>query len=167
MKLSALSGKSVDFPTKGSTERCSVGKSVVSRYEESKDLSDAALSIESDLLLTEVEILHQAKRLVLNRILVDTGSGTTVFSRSRLKEVGILLHIEDQPQRIRGIGGTEIVFQKQFDTVGCGEFIQHKFKAQLGFMKYGVDIDGILGLDFLTSIGAILDLKNLEIRSAF
>ena len=124
------------------------------------------LQLERDLLLTEIEVRHQQKTIVFKRVLVDTGSGTTVLSRSLLKEAGIVLHIEDEPLRIRGIGGSEMVFQKQFDSIRCGEFKLPKFKAQLSFMNYGVQIDGILGLDFLIAVDALLDLKNLEIRKA-
>ena len=124
------------------------------------------LQLERDLLLTQIEVRHQETTIVFKRVLVDTGSGTTLLSRSLLKEAGIILHIEDEPQRIRGIGGSEMVFQKKFDAIWCGEFKVSKFKAQLSFMKYGVEIDGILGLDFLIAIDAVLDLKNLEIRKA-
>jgi len=31
-------------------------------------------------------------------------------------------------------------------------------------MDYGFPIDGILGMDFLTSVGAIIDLDMMEIR---
>lgn len=30
-------------------------------------------------------------------------------------------------------------------------------------MDYGFDINGIVGMDFLKAIGAVIDLKNIEI----
>jgi hypothetical protein len=124
------------------------------------------LQLEQDLLLTQLEVRHQQSTIHFKRVLVDTGSGTTLLSRSLLKDAGIILHIEDEPLRIRGVGGSEMVFQKKFDAIWCGEFQVTQFKAQLSLMKYGVEIDGILGLDFLRAIDAVIDLKNLEIRQA-
>ena len=33
-------------------------------------------------------------------------------------------------------------------------------------MDYGFEIDGIIGMDFLTQVGAVIDLARLEVRLA-
>ncbi len=33
-------------------------------------------------------------------------------------------------------------------------------------MDYGVELDGILGMDFLASVGAVIDLARMEVRAA-
>ncbi|GAB4398787.1 MAG: hypothetical protein OHK0052_21980 [Anaerolineales bacterium] len=37
------------------------------------------------------------------------------------------------------------------------------FEIEVGGMDYGFDMNGILGMDFLLGIGAILDLSQLQI----
>ena len=41
--------------------------------------------------------------------------------------------------------------------------IVHNFDVNVGMMDYGFDIDAIIGLDFLVQVGAVIDLKQLEI----
>lgn len=41
--------------------------------------------------------------------------------------------------------------------------IVHNFDVEVGMMDYGFDIDAIIGLDFLVQVGAVIDLKQLEI----
>jgi hypothetical protein len=33
-------------------------------------------------------------------------------------------------------------------------------------MEYGVELDGILGMDYLASVGAVIDLGQMELRAA-
>ena len=33
-------------------------------------------------------------------------------------------------------------------------------------MDYGFDMDGVIGADFLVQVGAVMDLKALELRAA-
>jgi len=33
-------------------------------------------------------------------------------------------------------------------------------------MNYGFDMDGIIGVDFLTKVGALIDLKRIELISS-
>lgn len=35
--------------------------------------------------------------------------------------------------------------------------------VQVGALDYGIDMDGILGLDLLLHIGAVIDLPNLRL----
>jgi predicted aspartyl protease len=122
------------------------------------------LHLENGLLLTQAQIVHNNQNIEFKRVLVDTGSTGTVFSRRQLRACGLDVHISDTYSRILGIGGAEGVFLKCFDAVLCGQFRIEKFLGQVSFMDYGVELDAILGLDFLCAVGAILDLKNLELR---
>jgi hypothetical protein len=38
------------------------------------------------------------------------------------------------------------------------------FEIEVGAMDYGFPADGILGLDFLLRAGALIDLRQLEVR---
>jgi hypothetical protein len=40
------------------------------------------------------------------------------------------------------------------------------FEIEVGGMNYGFDIDGILGMDFLTRAGAIINLRDLRLDFA-
>ena len=73
---------------------------------------------------------------------------------------------DDLVYRIRGVGGSEFVFTKRVDEVNVGDMKATGFEIEIGAMNYGFDMDGIIGVDFLTKVGALIDLKRRELRSA-
>ena len=80
--------------------------------------------------------------------------------------IGLTYEPDDKVHRIRGVGGTEFVFAKRVDRLGVGELQVNDFQIEIGAMDYGFDIDGIIGMDFLIQVGAIIDLAKLEMRPA-
>jgi hypothetical protein len=40
-----------------------------------------------------------------------------------------------------------------------------QFEVEVGAMDYGLDLDGILGTDFLVATRAVVDLAAVEIRA--
>ncbi len=122
------------------------------------------LQVDRGLLLTQLEIHHNNKVLMLERVLLDTGSATTLLSAEKLLEIGVTYDLEDSLSTMRGIGGSETVFGKTLQEIRIEAQAVEGFKVQVGSMDYGFVLDGILGLDFLMAVGAVIDLHNLEMR---
>jgi hypothetical protein len=40
------------------------------------------------------------------------------------------------------------------------------FAIEVGAMDYGFSLDGIVGMDFLLQVGAVIDLSRLEVHQA-
>ena len=80
--------------------------------------------------------------------------------------MGLKLEPADVIHRIRGVGGAEFVFTKRVDRLAIGELEADDFEIEVGAMQYGFDINGIIGMDFLRRVGAIIDLARLEIYPA-
>lgn len=70
---------------------------------------------------------------------------------------------QDTIRRVYGVGGSEFVFTKHVDSLMAGELAVRDFEVQVGALAYGFKLDGILGLDFLLAVSAIIDLDQLEI----
>ncbi|EDN71183.1 conserved hypothetical protein [Beggiatoa sp. PS] len=70
----------------------------------------------------------------------------------------------DRIREICGIGGREYVFSKTIDPLVSGELVIENFKIEIGDMNYGIDMDGILGIDFLLQSQAIINLEKLELN---
>lgn len=111
-------------------------------------------------------IAYRRNRLELNRVILDTGSSGSIFSADRLMEIGLNAEPEDEIHRVRGVGGSEFVFKKTVDCVSMGEIRIENCEIEVGAMDYGFDINGIIGMDLLTRIGAIIDLSRLEVVAA-
>ena len=106
---------------------------------------------------------YRQQRLTIEHVLVDTGSVGAVFSADKVLEVDLKLETDDFVHRIRGVGGTEFVFTKQVDSLSIGALEIKNFEIEVGAMDYGFDIQGIIGMDFLQQVGAVVDLAQLEI----
>ena len=102
----------------------------------------------------------------MERVLVDTGSAGTVFQVDRLALIGLVQEPQDLIHRIYGVGGDEFVFSKSVDRLSINGLSAASFRIEVGVLAYGLDLDGILGLDFLLHVGAVLDLANRVIRPA-
>lgn len=116
------------------------------------------LVVQQRLLFTEVELFHAGKSIIIDRVLVDTGSAATLFQTELLESIGLVYAPDDEVHEVFGVGGSELVFQKQLEKVKCGNLEVREFRVEVGWLDYGIHLNGILGLDFLLDTRAILDL---------
>jgi len=123
------------------------------------------LRIDNDLLLVDMELKFKGKSLHLQRVLVDTGSGSTVISTDLAETIGIVAEEKDMIYRISGVGGSEFVYSKTVDLVKLGEMQTTDFALEIGAMNYGFDLDGIIGLDLLRQLKAIINIDELKLDS--
>ena len=99
----------------------------------------------------------------LDTVLLDTGSAGTILSADRLLELGITPAPDDPLTRIRGVGGAEWVFSKRVSSLVVGPLAASEFQVQVGALDYGMPLDGIIGVDFLLQVGAVVDLRRREV----
>ena len=97
-------------------------------------------------------------------MLVDTGSASTIVSADRVSGAGLQLEPDDAVHRIRGVGGSEFVFAKRVDKLSVGNLEVNDFEVEVGAMAYGFSIEGIIGMDFLLQVGAIIDLTQMQLN---
>lgn len=122
------------------------------------------LFIEDELLLTDMEVIFKDKSIRLKRVLVDTGSGSTIIKTDLAESIGLVAEENDMIYRISGAGGSEFVFSKTIDSIKIGEKETSNFTLEIGAMNYGFGLDGILGLDLLQQMRAIINLDKLQIE---
>ena len=111
-------------------------------------------------------LTYQGQQLSFGNVLLDTGSAGAIFSTNRVLTIGLMYEPDDRVHRIRGVGGTEFVFTKRVDCLAVGKLQVNDFQIEVGAMDYGFDIGGIIGMDFLIQVGAIIDLAKLEMYPA-
>lgn len=123
------------------------------------------IRMDGGLPFVTVSLRHRGAELQLDHVLLDTGSAGTVFSADRCLEVGIVPEATDPLRRIAGVGGAEYVFEKVIDEVILGHLSARHFRSEIGALDYGFSLDGIIGIDFLLEVGALIDLKRLAVNS--
>lgn len=65
---------------------------------------------------------------------------------------------------ISGVGGSEFVFSKTVDSIKIGKTEVKDFTLEIGAMNYGFDLDGIIGLDLLQQIKALINIDKLTVE---
>ena len=124
------------------------------------------IRLEDGLPYVTAFLIYGGQRMQFENILLDTGSAGVIFAADQVLNVGLRYEPEDMVHRIRGVGGAEFVFTKRVERLGVGELWVDDFRIEVGMMDYGFDIDGIIGMDFLTQVGAVIDLSKFEIYPA-
>lgn len=119
------------------------------------------LVIEDDLLLTDMIVFFRGKSVRLHRVLVDTGSGGTIISTDLAETIGIIAEEDDMIYRITGVGGSEFVYSKKVDSIRLGDVEANNFTIEVGAMNYGFRLEGIIGLDLLQELKAIINIDKL------
>ncbi len=123
------------------------------------------IRIASDLPFVCASITFKGKLLTFDNVLIDTGSSASIFKADKVSDIGLFLEPADSIHRVLGVGGSEFVFTKILDKAEVGDFVISNFEVEIGAMDYGFDIDGIIGLDFLIGVKAVIDFAKLEIYS--
>ncbi len=124
------------------------------------------LRLEGKLPFTSATLRFAGRELTLHQVLVDTGSAGSVFAADLVGVLGIEPEGPDRIRRILGVGGSEFVYSKCVEKLAVGEIGLENFEIQVGAMRYGFPLEGIVGMDFLLATRAVLDLGTLELRVA-
>lgn len=121
------------------------------------------LFVDNGLLLTDMELTFRGEQLILQRVLVDTGSGSTIISTDLAEKIGIIAEENDMIYRISGVGGSEFVFSKTVNSIKIGNMEVQSFTLEVGAMNYDFNLDGIIGLDLLQEIKAVINIDMLTL----
>jgi hypothetical protein len=113
----------------------------------------------------EITIEYKGNSIILDNILFDTGSGGTILKMDKMDLIGITIEKEDTIETISGVGGIEFVYKKVINKIVFGNLIVNNFSIEIGVMDYGFEINGILGIDFMRHIGAIIDLDKMLVTT--
>ena len=119
------------------------------------------LKLKYGLPFVDVVITHKGKSLSFDNFLIDTGSASTIIAAEIAVELGLGPEPLDVIRKIRGVGGTEYVYEKHVDRIQLGVKKLTQFKIQIGDMNYGINIAGILGMDYLIKSKVVIDLENM------
>jgi predicted aspartyl protease len=122
------------------------------------------LTLQDDLPFVSVVLVYQGEALEIPNVLVDTGSASTVLAADWAARVKLIPEPDDILHTIRGIGGSEVVFVRRVEQLAVGESGLTGFEIEVSGTLYGFGINGILGMDFLTRAGAVIDLRHLRLE---
>jgi hypothetical protein len=125
------------------------------------------LTIKYNLPFVSIQVKLGINQLKISNILIDTGSASSILSADILEPLGVSPKPNERLKKIRGIGGTEIVYEKKIDFIIIDKCEIPDFPIQIGAMNYGFQINGILSMDFMKRSKAMIDIDNdvIEFRN--
>lgn len=123
------------------------------------------INVKDGLPFIELELIHGNKVAKLENVLLDTGSASTIVSADIAIDLGLGPGPQDELFRICGVGGSEYVYEKIVEEIRLGTVGILDFRIDVGAMNYGFDIEAILGMDFLMSVGLIIDTNKMIVYS--
>lgn len=118
------------------------------------------------LPFAEIELFNGDKSIKLSKVLIDTGSATTIISTETAIYLGLGLQPDDELNLVRGVGGVETVYEKYVENIAVDTAILKNFKIDVGAMQYGFEIDAIVGIDILKQAKAIVNLGEMILTAA-
>lgn len=117
------------------------------------------------LPFVNITVVFRGRELKLEKVLLDTGSASTLLNGDIVREIGMVPEGNDIVDMIRGVGGVEYVYTKYLDSIIVDEAILNDFQVEIGNMDYGIEMDGILGFNFLKQAGSVVDAGKMQLKT--
>lgn len=109
------------------------------------------------LPFVEIELFNKDKNIKLSKVLIDTGSASTIISTESAISLGLSPQPDDELNLVRGVGGVESVYEKHVEKIMLDTAILSNLKIDIGAMQYGFEIDAIIGMDVLEEAKVIIN----------
>lgn len=124
------------------------------------------LRVENGLLVVAFSLTYQEQTIRMSNVLFDTGCSSTIFDTDLMANIGLYLDlINGTAKRMYGVGGaSELCYEQKVNALEIGTIFLPSFKLQLGMTREPYGFDGILGIDFMTTVGLKVDFKELIIH---
>lgn len=122
------------------------------------------IQYKNGLLYTSVKICYQGRTKLIDNIVIDTGASESILSPDIVYDLEIYPEEDDEIVTFVGVGGSEHhSFSKKIDAIEIGKFSVTDVKIDFGIIDLEGRINGLLGLDILIEMGAVIDLKEFKI----
>jgi len=117
-----------------------------------------------NLLVARASVTGPNGNVLVLRLLVDTGASCTIIPIEAAKRIGCDIHRPTDTVRIVAANGIIISPVLKLARLNCFGFDLIGFPVVAHTLPSETYVDGLLGMDFLSRVGAILDVKRGTIR---
>lgn len=122
------------------------------------------LEYRNGLLYTSIELQQGGRKTIVDNVIVDTGASETIILTDYLEELDVPLTDDDELVKSSGYGGMVFsAIRKKIDKISLGDISVDSLKLDFGVIDPFERVNGLIGLNFLKSVGVIIDLSDLTI----
>ena len=116
------------------------------------------------LIFTSMKICYKGNSKIVNNVVIDTGASGSIISPDAVDDIGIYAELGDRIMEYYGVGGSSHnAFIKKINEVILGSQSINDIEIDFGMIDTRGEINGLIGLDILMKIGAVIELKNMYI----
>lgn len=124
------------------------------------------LEFRDGLIFASIHITYKGVIKEIKNVVIDTGAAETIISPDIVEDIGIIAEANDKINSFYGVGGSlHYFYSKEIDKISMGEANLNNIKMDFGVIDPKGYINGLLGLDLLMKVGAIIDLGELTIET--
>lgn len=117
------------------------------------------------LIFTSMRITFRGLCKDINNIVIDTGAAESIISPDIVEDIGIFAEPQDSVNSFYGVGGSlHNFFSKKIEVAVLGDVCIGKIKMDFAVIDPRGRINGLLGLDLLMKVGAIIDLNEMSLK---
>lgn len=120
------------------------------------------LAYREGLLFTSIKLKYQGKTVVIDNVVIDTGASSCILEPLAIESLGIVFTKDDEIETFFGVNGMYNYVKRTADSIIVDDVSMDNFNFYIG--SIGNKINGLIGLDFLVIMNAIIDLKQMEIQ---
>lgn len=122
------------------------------------------IEFQDGLLFSSIQISFRGSSKIIHNVVIDTGAAESIISPDAVEDIGIFAEPEDSVNSFYGVGGSlHNFFSKTIDEIKLGKVKLDQVKMDFGVIDPKGYINGLLGLDLLMKIGAVINLKSFSL----
>jgi predicted aspartyl protease len=123
------------------------------------------LDYRDGLLFASIEIIYKGNSKIIKDVVIDTGAAGSIISPDCVDDINIFAEVNDRIMEYYGVGGsTHSAFVKKIDGIKIGSKCLNNIDIDFGLIDQNGEINGLIGLDILVNLGAIINLEKLTIE---
>ena len=120
-----------------------------------------AIDYHDGLLFTTLKLTYLGKTGVIENVVIDTGATHSILSPDSVRGLELKYGDEDKIVTSVGLGGRQYAFVKEVEKVEFGPFEVNGCTMDFCVIDLTGRVNGLLGLDLLSRVGAVIDLKSM------
>ncbi|NSW90112.1 MAG: retropepsin-like domain-containing protein [Firmicutes bacterium] len=111
------------------------------------------------LICTDITVTFNGKSKTLKNVVVDTGAAQSIINSIFVADLEIAPSFKDKMVKTRGIGGDLEFFYRTVDELKIGDFTFKNYEIDFGEIDPKGEISGLIGLDLLNELRAVIDVE--------
>jgi predicted aspartyl protease len=119
------------------------------------------LQYRNGLLFASIKISYHGNSTIVDNVVIDTGATSSIIELSAIEDLGIRFTKDDEIETFYGVNGMFSYIKRTADYIALGDKSANDYTFYVGSIDE--TINGLIGLDLLIKLNAVINLKEMKI----